>query len=92
MLYWEIDCIERNGRITDYSVEFEGKDGAMIPVEVVGQNFTATRLISGTQYVLRVAGININGTGPFNRRTISTAEDSTFFILFYQCVLHNVFF
>ena len=63
---WDaIDCIERNGVITGYTVEFQEQGGARIPGEVVGQTFTANGLTPQVNHTFRVAGVNRNGTGPF---------------------------
>ena len=44
MVAWHtLDCIERNGVITSYSVEFQEEGGADIPGEVMGQSFTKTQ-------------------------------------------------
>ena len=71
---WDvIDCIERNGIITGYVVEFQEQGGARITGEVVGQSFTAAGLTPATRYTFRVAGVNSNGTGPFTaERTFTT--------------------
>ena len=83
LVTWEtIDCIERNGVITGYSVEFQEEGGAGIPGEVMGQSFTASGLTPNTSYTFRVAGVNANGTGPFsNPITVNTAnsEEATSF-------------
>ena len=66
MVTWDtIECIERNGIIIGYVVEFQEQGGDRIPAEAVGQNFTASGLNPATQYTFQVAGINSNGTGPF---------------------------
>ena len=71
-----IECIEHNGNITGYTVEFQEQGGVRIPGEVVGQTFTASGLTPYTNYTFRVAGNNINGTGPFtNTSAILTNED-----------------
>ena len=77
MISWDtIECIERNGIITGYIVEFQEEGGAMIPGEVVGQNFTVSGLTPATRYTFQLAGVNSNGTGPFTTATItSTYED-----------------
>ena len=57
-------------------MEFQEQGGARIPGEVVGQTFTASGLTPHTNYTFRVAGNNINGTGPFtNTSAILTNED-----------------
>ena len=77
---WDaIECIERNGMITGYAVEFQEEGGAMISGEVVGQIFTARELTPHTNYTFIVAGVNSNGTGLFTDvATILTDEDGTY--------------
>ena len=75
----QIDCIERNGVITDYTVVFQEQGGAVIPgeVNVMNRTFTASGLTPHTNYIFRVAGVNSNGTGPdSNNSTVLTDEDS----------------
>ena len=68
---WDvIDCTERNGIITGYTVEFQEQGGARLPGEVVNQTFTASGLTPRTNYVFRVAGVNSNGTGPFTNAVV----------------------
>ena len=78
LVTWEtIDCIEHNGVITGYSVEFQDEGGAGIPDEVMGESFTASGLTPNTSYTFRVAGVNANGTGPYTELiTINTAINS----------------
>ena len=76
MSWTGIECIERNGLITGYTVEFQEEGGARIPGEVVGPTFTATSLTPHTNYTFRVAGLNSNETGQFSEIiTILTKED-----------------
>ena len=78
-LNWlQIDCIERNGVITNYTVVFQEQGGAVIPgeVNVMDRTFTASGLTPHTNYVFRVAGVNSNGTGRYSSdNTVLTAED-----------------
>ena len=74
----QIDCIERNGVITSYTVVFQEQGGAVIPSEmdVMDRTFTASGLTPHTNYIFRVAGVNCNGTGPYsNDTTVLTDED-----------------
>ena len=77
-LNWmQIDCIERNGVITNYTVVFQEQGGAVIPgeVNVMDRTFTASRLAPHTNYIFRVAGVNSNGAGPYsNDITVLTDE------------------
>ena len=73
MVTWEaIECHEQNGPITGYTVEFEEQDGARIPGEVVDRSFAVSGLTPATRYTFRVAGVNSDGTGPFQELTILT--------------------
>ena len=81
---WDtIDCIERNGEITDYTVVFQEQGGAMIPgeVNVMDRTFAASGLTPHTNYTFRVAGVNINGAGPSSDSIIITHEEGTLLIL-----------
>ena len=75
----EIECIERNGMITNYAVEFSSLGGSVIPGVLMmnERRFTASGLTPFTNYTFQVAGINSNGTGPFSDLvTIQNDEDS----------------
>lgn len=77
MITWGVvDCIERNGEIISYTVEFQQQGVVvLIPVEVTGTSFTDNQLIPGIHYDFRVAAINSIGRGPFTDSiTISTTE------------------
>ena len=78
-----IDCIERNGVITNYTVVFQEQGGAVISgeVNVMDRTFTASRLTPHTNYIFRVAGVNSNGTGPYsNDITVHTVEDCKIYL------------
>ena len=89
-----IECIERNGVITNYTVVFQEQGGAVIPgeVNVTDRTFTASGLTPHTNYTFRVAGINSNGTGPFfNTIKFKTDEDGKFKGNSYRlCILTSV--
>ena len=77
MSWTQIGCINRNGPITSYTVEFQEMGGALIHGVVVNRTFTANGLTPYTNYTFRVAGVNDNGTGPFSNVTsILTEEES----------------
>ena len=74
----QIDCIERNGVITAYTVVLQEQGGAVITSEmnVMDRTFTASGLTPHTNYIFRVAGVNSDGTGPYsNDITVFTDED-----------------
>ena len=75
---WDtIECIERNGEITDYTVEFQEQGGAAIPgeVNVMDRTFIATGLRPFTRYVFRVAGVNNVDIGPFTDGIIFRTDE-----------------
>ena len=78
-----IECIERNGEITNYTVVFLEQGGAVISGEVnaMDRTFIASGLTPHTNYTFRVAEVNINGTGSYSNVTvILTDEDGNNFI------------
>ena len=72
-----IECIERNGEITDYTVVFQEQGGAEIPgeVNVMDRSFTASGLTPHTNYTFRVAGVNSIGTGPNSSSIVVLTEE-----------------
>ena len=70
-----MDCIERNGVITSYTVMFQ-EQGVPDEVNVMDRTFTTSGLTPHTNYTFRVAGVNNNGTGPYSDDiTVLTDED-----------------
>ena len=89
-----IECIERNGVITNYTVVFQEQGGAVIPCEVnvMDRTFTASGLTPHTNYTFRVAGVNSNGTGPYSNVTvILTDEDGNNSINLFLCLNAHFF-
>ena len=77
MVTWDtIECIERNGIITNYTVVFQEQGGANVPGNTVNKTFSAGGLTPYTNYTFQVAGVNDVDTGPFtNLITVITAEE-----------------
>ena len=68
----EIPCIQRNGRIIRYEVEF-GPSGEGT---ISGRSFTANELTPFTNYTFQVRGVNSEGSGPYsNLINITTSEE-----------------
>ena len=89
----EIDCIERNGMITNYTVVFQEQGGAVIPgeVNVMDRTFTTSGLTPHTNYIFRVAGVNSNGTGPYsNDIIVLTDEDGNIYIIYCTIIIQNL--
>ena len=67
----EIPCIQRNGRIIRYEVEF-GPSGEGT---ISGRSFTANELTLFTNYTFRVRGVNSVGPGPYSNLTVITTSE-----------------
>jgi hypothetical protein len=70
-----IECIERNGIITGYAVEFQEQGGARTTEVVVVERFNIDGLTPARNYTFRVAGVSINGTGPFTNYIFITTNE-----------------
>ena len=72
-----IECIDQNGMITDYMVQFQEQDGGASVtggvVNVIGRTYTVSGLTPATPYTFRVAGVTSGGTGPLST-TIDLAQ------------------
>ena len=79
MVTWNaIDCIDQNGIITNYVVQFQD-GGASVAGGVVDVNdraYTVSGLTPATPYTFRVAGVNSGGTGPFSPATVVTTMEA----------------
>ena len=80
MVTWDaIECIDRNGIITDYVVVFQKQEsevdvaGGM--VDVNGRTYTVSELTPATRYTFRVAGVTDGGQGPFSPARVITTMD-----------------
>ena len=85
----EIDCIDRNGMIDRYTVEYQPVGGAATTEVVTSmRTFTANDLQPFTTYTFRVRGCNNEGMGPYsNQIIILTDEDGKFatFLMIAAC-------
>ena len=78
-----IECIHRNGLITDYEVQLREDDSADMVTDGVVDFDARTYMAGGlrpfTRYIFQVAGINDNGTGVFTEISVDTPEDSMYY-------------
>ena len=84
-LTWtEIDCLDRNGVITSYMIQYG--EGTNKDITITTPSSATTHLITGlkpfTQYTFTVGGVNSVGTGPFSNpsEVIRTAEDGKYYL------------
>ena len=67
VVWEEINCIDRNGRITSYDVIYGVLGEAMMMMSnISGRFFTADELTPFTNYTVKVRGVNIEGPGPYS--------------------------
>ena len=64
----EVECIDRNGEITGYSVRYTGSGGTDTRSVSVGdtRQTTISGLTPSTDYTIEVAAVNSVGTGPYS--------------------------
>ena len=80
MVTWNaIECIDQNGIIINYMVQFQEQDGGASVaggvVNVIGRTYTVSGLTPATAYTFRVAGVTSGGIGPFSpARVVTTME------------------
>ncbi len=87
-LTWtEIDCLDRNGVITSYMIQY--REGTNTDMTITTPSSATTHVITGlkpfTQYTFTVAGVNSVGSGSFSNasQVTRTAEDSKQFTITY---------
>ena len=86
MVTWSaIECIDQNGIITGYAVQFQEQDGrASVAGGVVNVNnrtYTVSGLSPATRYTFRVAGITSGGQGPLSPARVVTTMDGRKFTI-----------
>jgi len=84
-----VDCIHRNGDITDYSVRYGVQGSGSTQTESVSGGATTEDTISGlaagTNYDIEVAAVNMVGTGVYSDPlTVLTSGE-----LLTQCMVFN---
>ncbi len=89
-IFWSpIDCIERNGLITNYTVDFQPLGGESIIEFVMDESYTASDLTPNTNYSFRVAGVNSDGRGPYSE-ILSFVTDGKYYILISLLLLSPI--
>ena len=91
---WEdVNCIDRNGRITSYDIMFgESGEAIMTRSDISERSFTADDLRPLTNYTVQVHGVNSVDSGPYSDLIIIiTSEAGKFDRTLHVCitVLHS---
>ncbi len=69
----EVDCVERNGEISDYSVRYGLNSSMSQEINVTNRSFSIDRLQIRTSYSFEVAAVNIShGVGAYSSAVIGT--------------------
>ena len=90
---WDtIECIERNGIITNYTVVFQEQGGGDVPGNTVDRTFSAKGLTPGMNYTFQVAGVNDAGIGVFSIVTITTNEEGLLYKYNQHLIAHFIIF
>ena len=73
-----VDCVDRNGDITGYSVQYgEVGSGSTQTISLsVATETTIAGLSSSTEYSIQVAAVNSAGTGPYSDSITAETEES----------------
>ena len=87
-LQWgEVECVDRNGLITGYSVRYgPSESSSKQTVTVLSRAFSIDRLLIRTSYSFEVAAVNRNGIGVYSLAVIATTATPTGICL---CVLYK---
>ena len=67
VMWSDVNCLERNGLITQYQVTYsaeEAPDSSIEQVNVTEMRANLTGLSSGVRYLVSVAAVNEAGIGP----------------------------
>ena len=81
----EIPCIQRNGRIIRYEVEFEPSGEGTIS----GRSFTADELTPFTNHTFQVRGVNSVGSGPYSDLIFITTSEAGNLLEHYTSCMYN---
>ena len=78
-LEWdEVNCEDRNGEITSYSVRYEPSSSTPSQIAAAeGRALSIDGLLIHTSYSFRVAAVNGNGTGVYSSAVIRTTAVPT---------------
>ena len=68
----EVECIDRNGEITGYSVRYSG--GGRFVTGGGTRQTTISGLTPSTDYTIEVAAVNSVGTGPYSDPIIRVTQ------------------
>ena len=74
-IWWsDIECTQRNGDITSYSIQYYSNDNGDSGEIFISSSDQRSHILSGltpfVTYNINIAGININGTGPYSTQSM----------------------
>ena len=77
-----VDCIDHNGDITGYSVQYGEVEGDRVVMMVEGdmnRRATISDLTPSTEYTVSVAAVNSAGTGMYSNEIVPETEGKNIF-------------
>ncbi len=95
LIWTQIDCLDRNGVITSYIIQYG--EGTNRDITITTPSSATTHLITDlkpfTQYTFTVAGVSSVGTGSFSSASLvtRTAEDSKQFTITYYININVIY-
>ncbi len=95
-LTWtEIDCLDRNGVITNYLIQYRQEGASYMTVNMLSNS--TTHVITGlepfTVYTFTVAGVNSISTGPFSDSISIRTSKLYIYIYIYiiYIIIYNIY-
>ena len=89
MVWEDINCIDRNGRITSYDVMYGVLGEAMMMRSGISErSFTADDIRPFTNYTFQVRGVNSVDSGPYSDLTIITTSEAGNLIEIYTSCMY----
>ena len=93
VVWEEINCIDRNGRITSYDVMYGELGEVMRMMSGISErSFTANELRPFTNYTFQVRGVNSVDSGPYSDLIIITTPEAGNLIesCYYVCITPSI--
>ena len=93
-VHWgPVDCIQRNGEITGYLVQYavvENSTTQTVDVSGDTNETTITGLEPATSYSIQVAAVNSAGKGVYSNATVVTTKGIVFTFLVPECERNKI--
>ena len=93
VVWEEIGCIDRNGRITSYDVTYGVLGEAMMTMSNISErSFTADDPRPFTSYTFQVRGVNSVGSGPYSAPKLLLQQKQVIYFIATSCMYVSLCF